>query len=270
MILAYIAWDLQAYSRGRFILGLGTQVKGHNERRFSVKWESPGEKLREVILALRAIWDWWQSGTKLDFQGEFYQHTLMTPFFSPGPIEHPQVPIFIAGVNPYVTRLAGELCDGFHVHPFHSARFLREQLIPDIEAGAPRPTDAPRARALDSSVPRHRRHPRRDRRAAREDPPAGLVLRLDPRVPAGARRARLGHSVRTPRPPRGPRQWSKMPREVSDDMLDAYSLSGSPDEIGAKVKDRYTGLLDRISPYFFPVSEKDQQRWRTILRAIRE
>ena len=136
MILAYIAWDLQAYSRGRFILGLGTQVKGHNERRFSVKWESPGKKLREVILALRAIWDCWQNGTKLDFQGEFYQHTLMTPFFSPGPIEHPKVPIYIAGVNPYVTRLAGELCDGFHVHPFHSARFLRERLIPDIEAGA--------------------------------------------------------------------------------------------------------------------------------------
>ena len=89
-----------------------------------------------MVLALRAIWDCWQNGTKLDFQGEFYQHTLMTPFFNPGPIEHPQVPIFIAGVNPYVTRLAGELCDGFHVHPFHSAHFLRERLIPDIEAGA--------------------------------------------------------------------------------------------------------------------------------------
>ena len=99
MSFAYTAWDLQRASNGRFVLGLGTQVKGHNQRRYSVKWESPGPKLREIVLALRAIWDCWQNGAKLDFQGDFFQHSLMTPAFSPGKIEHPHIPIFVAGVN---------------------------------------------------------------------------------------------------------------------------------------------------------------------------
>ena len=133
---AHIAWDLQASSDGRFTLGLGTQVKGHNERRFGVKWESPAKKLREMILALRAIWDCWQNGTPLKVSGEFYNLTLMTPAFSPEPIANPHVPIYIAGVNPYMCRLAGELCDGFHVHPMHSVRYLQEVVIPNIEQGA--------------------------------------------------------------------------------------------------------------------------------------
>src|SRR6059058_5070664 len=99
MILAHTAWDLQAASNGRFILGLGSQVKGHNERRFSVKFESPGPKLREIVLALRTIWDCWQNGTRLQFKGEFSRFDLMTPFFNPGPIAHPRIPIYISGVN---------------------------------------------------------------------------------------------------------------------------------------------------------------------------
>src|SRR5690349_5796829 len=115
LVHAQIAWDLQAQSNGRFILGLGTQVKGHNERRFGIKWEAPGPRLREMIVAIRAIWDCWQNGTKPRYEGEHYRFTLMTPFFSAGPIAHPKVPIWIAGVNPYMCELAGELCDGFHV-----------------------------------------------------------------------------------------------------------------------------------------------------------
>ncbi len=117
MVIAYTAWDIQKASAGRFILGVGSQVKAHNQRRFSVKFESPGPKLREVVLALRAIWECWQKGTPLRFQGEFYNFDLMTPFFNPGPIEHPKVPIYIAGVNRYMCRMAGEVCDGLHVHP---------------------------------------------------------------------------------------------------------------------------------------------------------
>jgi len=108
LVLAQTAWDLAAQSNGRFILGLGTQVKAHIERRFGATWESPGPKLRELILALRAIWDCWQNGTRLNFRGRFYKLTLMTPFFNPGPIEHPHIPIYIAGVNPYLCRLAGQ------------------------------------------------------------------------------------------------------------------------------------------------------------------
>src|SRR5438034_320588 len=108
MITAYIAWDLQKASGGRMILGLGSQVKGHNERRFSVKFESPGPKLREQVLAIRTIWNCWQTGAKLDFKGEFYRFDLMTPMFNPGPIEHPRIPIYISGVNAYMCRVAGD------------------------------------------------------------------------------------------------------------------------------------------------------------------
>src|SRR5207247_1280248 len=135
MITAHIAWDLQKASDGRFILGLGTQVKGHNERRFSVKFESPGPKLREAVLAIRAIWDCWQNGTKLDFKGQFYRFDLMTPFFNPGPIAHPKIPVYIAGVNRYMCRIAGEVCDGLHVHPFNSPTYLREYVQPALNEG---------------------------------------------------------------------------------------------------------------------------------------
>src|SRR5215471_14725260 len=114
MITAMTAWDLQKASGGRFVLGLGSQVKAHNERRFSVKFESPGPKMAEVIEALRAIWDSWQNGMPLNFRGKSYRFDLMTPFFNPGPIEHPHIPVYIAAVNRWVARMAGEICDGLH------------------------------------------------------------------------------------------------------------------------------------------------------------
>src|SRR5215831_6845106 len=135
MITAMIAWDLQKASKGRFILGLGSQVKAHNERRFSVKFESPGPKMAEAVRAIRAIWDCWQNGTKLNFKGQFYTFDIMTPFFNPGPIEHPKIPIMIAAVNPYMCGVAGEFCDGMHVHPFNSPKYLREVVHPTVEAG---------------------------------------------------------------------------------------------------------------------------------------
>ncbi len=120
-----------AQSGGRFILGLGTQVKAHIERRFGMPWpESPVGKLREQIQVIRAFWDCWQNGTKLNFRGEYYKITLMSPFFNPGPIEHPDIPIYIAGVNTGLAKLAGEMCEGFHAHPFHSPRYLREVILP--------------------------------------------------------------------------------------------------------------------------------------------
>jgi probable F420-dependent oxidoreductase len=128
MVTAQTAWDLQALSGGRFVLGLGTQVKPHIERRFGMTWEAPVAKLRDYVQALRAIWGSWQSGGRLSYRGQFYEHTLMTPFFSPGPIQHPHIPIYIAGVNEGLAHLAGEICDGFHVHPFHSIAYL-EQIV---------------------------------------------------------------------------------------------------------------------------------------------
>src|SRR6476659_1404512 len=134
--IAYTAWDLAAQSKGRFILGLGTQVKAHIERRFGQPWpESVTGKLREQIQVIRSFWDCWQNGTKLNYRGEYYKITLMSPFFNPGTIEHPDIPIYVAGVNTGLAKLAGELCDGFHVHPFHSVKYLREVIVPAISEG---------------------------------------------------------------------------------------------------------------------------------------
>src|SRR2546426_2852831 len=135
LVHAQVAWDLQAASRGRFVLGLGTQVKGHNERRYSTPWTAPGPRLREMIQLIRHVWDVWQNGARPGFQGKYYQFSLMTPFFSPAPLEWPHIPIYIAGVNPYICRLAGELADGLHIHPFHSMKYLRETVMPNVEAG---------------------------------------------------------------------------------------------------------------------------------------
>lgn len=139
MVLAYTAWDLQRYSNGRFILGLGTQVKGHNERRFSVDWEAPGPRLREVVESLRHIWDVFQGRVdRLDYSGDHYSFSLMTDFFNPGPIDHPDIPIYIAGINEYNLRLAGELCDGLAMHGFNTPAYTEDVILPAVAAGAER------------------------------------------------------------------------------------------------------------------------------------
>lgn len=139
MVLAYMGWDLARYSNGRFILGLGTQVKGHNERRFSIKWTSPGPRLREVVESIRHIWDVFQGETdRLDYEGEHYSFSLMTDFFDPGPIEHPDIPIYIAGVNEYNIRLAGEVADGLDLHPFNTPGYTKDVIVPRVTEGADR------------------------------------------------------------------------------------------------------------------------------------
>ncbi len=135
MNLAQIAYDLQAYSGGRFILGLGSQIKPHITKRFSMEWSSPAARMREMILAIRAIWDCWNNGTPLDFRGDFYTHTLMTPFFNPGPNPHGNAKIFLAGVGERMTEVAGETCDGFLCHGFTTERYLREVTVPALERG---------------------------------------------------------------------------------------------------------------------------------------
>lgn len=266
MVLAYTAWDLQKASAGRFILGLGSQVKAHIERRFSVKFEPPGPKLREVVLALRAIWDCWQKGTALNFNGQFYKFGLMTPFFSPGPIQYPSIPIYIAGVNSYMCRMAGEACDGLHVHPFHTPRYLREFVQPAVGEGL---------RASGRS------------RAAFTYASSCFVVTGD----TEAERARNAESVkqqiafygstRTYEPVLAAHGWESVGRElhhksvqgdwkgmaalISDEMLDEFAVSGTYDAIGEKLRERYAGLLDRISLYQSNDSDlNDPRRLRLI------
>ena len=138
MVTAQIAWALQVNSRGRFTLGLGTQVKGHNERRFSVPWVEPAKRLREYVESLRAIWRCWEHGEPLHYEGEHYRFSLMTPEFSPGPSRLPPVPIYVAAVRPTMIRLAARVCDGVRLHGFCTKRYLTEVAMPAIEAGLAR------------------------------------------------------------------------------------------------------------------------------------
>ncbi len=136
MITAMMSWDLQTISQGRFILGLGTQVKGHIERRYSVAWAPPVPRLREYILALRAIWDCWQHGTRLNVRGTHYTFSVMVPLFDPGPIAQPDVPIHIAAINKHMCQLAGEMCEGIRPHPITTRKFITEIMLPNVEFGA--------------------------------------------------------------------------------------------------------------------------------------
>jgi probable F420-dependent oxidoreductase len=269
-VLAYIGWDLARFSKGRFIMGLGTQVKGHNERRFGVKWEKPVDKMREIILAMRAIWDCWQNRTPLDFQGEFFKLNLMTPFFSPSPHDYSNIPIFTAGVNPRMCQLAGELCQGFHGHPLHTARYLREIVVPNIESGLSKAGRQRQAIQLSSSV----------FVIPSDDPKQALAYELEvcqqiafyASTPAyrpvfeiegwGEVAGRLNRLA-------GHGQWSDMPALITDEMLDTFALRGSWSELPKKVLQKYDGLLDRVS-YYFPIAPgQNEDGWRATVAGFR-
>lgn len=269
--LAYLAWDLAALSNGRFILGLGTQVKAHIERRFGVKWEAPVAKLREVILAMRALWDTWQHGTQLNFRGQFFKLTLMSPFFNPGPISHPNIPIYIAGVNRGMCRLAGELCDGFHVHPFHSVQYLREVTLPAIEEGLRTSGRQRNQLELVSSVfvipgdtePERiaASHPIRQQIAFYASTPSyAPVMELHD---WGGTREQLSRLAAKGR-------WGEMPSLISDEMLSVFAISGRWAELPGKIMTRYQGLLDRVM-YYLPFIPGDMDdRWRGAIESFKD
>jgi probable F420-dependent oxidoreductase len=249
-VVAHAAWDLQAASGGRMILGLGTQVKGHIERRFSVKWTAPGPRLREYILALRAIWDAWQTRGPVNFRGEHYAVTLMTPFFAPGPIDHPRIPIYIAAVNAYNLRLAGELCDGVHLHPFHSVKYLREFALPHIEAGLARSGRSRDAVSLATSVFMVTGRNNAEVARAREHARGQIAFYASTRTYEPVLAAH-GWQDLTPRLHKKSVEgdWAGMAALVTDEMLRVFAVEAPLDELRAALDQRYAGLLDRIAPY---------------------
>ena len=264
MTLAHTAWDLAAQSDGRFILGLGTQVKPHIERRFGMPWpESPVNKLREMVLALRAIWRAWQTGEKLNFRGEHFKLTLMTPFFNPGPIPHPQVPVYIAGVNTGLARLCGEVCDGFHVHPFHTAGYLRDVLRPAIAEGAAKAgRDAGRV-ALAASVFTYASAAERE--AARgqiafyaSTPTYRPVLEHHGWGEVGERLSALAAQG----------AWGEMPKLVDEAMLNEFALAAPLAELAGPLKARYAGLVDRVTLYRPFTPGPEDAGWQALAREL--
>ncbi len=250
MVIAYTAWDIQNASAGRFILGLGSQVRAHNQRRFSVKFESPGPKLREVVLALRTIWECWQEGTPLRFRGEFYNFDLMTPFFNPGPIAHPKIPIFIAGVNQYMCRMAGEVCNGLHVHPFHTPKYLREYVHSAVEEGlrasARSRQDFTYATSSFVVVGDTERERCERTEAVRQQIAFYASTRTYEPVLAAHGWEGIGPELHQ-KSLEG--DWRGMTRLITDEMLDTIAVSGTYESIGGRLRERYAGLLDRISLY---------------------
>jgi probable F420-dependent oxidoreductase len=269
-VVAHTAWDLQAASGGRMILGLGTQVKGHIERRFSVSWTAPGPRLREYIQALRAIWGAWQARTPVNFRGEHYAVTLMTPFFAPGPIEHPRIPIYIAAVNAYNLRLAGELCDGVHLHPFHSVKYLREFALPHVEAGLARAGRSREAVARAASVFMVTGRTGDELRHAREHARTQIAFYASTRTYEPVLAAH-GWQDLTPRLHRKSVEgdWAGMAALITDEMLRVFAVEAPLDGLRAALDERYAGLLDRIAPYVALDRRTSPEELRGVAGALR-
>jgi probable F420-dependent oxidoreductase len=250
MIMAHTAWDLQKASGGRFVLGLGTQVKAHNERRFGIKWEPPGPRLREVVLALRAIWDSWQQGTPLNFRGQSYRFDLMSPFFNPGPIEHPRIPVYIAAVNPYMARMAGEICDGLHVHSFHSPKYLREVIHPAVAEGL-RASGRSRKdftfRAATMVVLGDTKDElERSKQAVKQQIAFYASTRTYQAVLAVHG---LDHLVPRLHAKSLEGDWEGMADLISDETLDHFAVTATWETVGAQLRERYAGICDRTQLY---------------------
>jgi probable F420-dependent oxidoreductase len=259
--LAYTAWDLAAQSDGRFMLGLGTQVKAHIERRFGMPWpDSVTGKLREQILAIRALWDAWQNDAKLNFRGEYYKLTLMSPFFNPGPIAHPHIPIYIAGVNEGLAKLAGESCQGFHVHPFHSPRYLREIILPAIQAGLDkqrreRNQISVSVTAFVAASPEEESFARSQIAFYASTPSYRPVMALYGWEGVAERLS--AHAARG--------EWADMPALVTDEMLHEFCLVTDEENLAAALKERYAHLADRLGLYAPFLPGKRAERWKGLV-----
>jgi probable F420-dependent oxidoreductase len=271
MTLANTAWDLQSYSGGRFILGLGSQIKPHITKRFSMEWSRPAARMREMVLAMRAIWDTWLTGERLQFRGEFYTHTLMTPFFAPptsdldgcGPPK-----IFLAGVGELMTEVAGEVCDGFICHAFTTEKYLREVTIPALERGRAKVgktmddfeivgpsfivtgNDDDQTSAAAAGT--------RQQIAFYGSTPAYRNV-LDIHGWGGLQEELNSLSKQG--------EWEKMGTLIDDDILNTFAVVGGPEQIAPEITKRYGDIIERIS--FYAPYDSDPERWQDVMEALK-
>ena len=267
MTTAVTANDLHAFSSGRFVLGLGSQIEAHITRRFSMPWSAPAARMREFVLALRAIWASWQSGNRLYFTGDFYQHTLMTPMFRPKPNPWGTPPVLVAAVGPQMTRTAAEVADGMLVHGFTTQRYLREVTLPQVHAGL---RESGRERGdFTMSYPglvvtgESERAFTRARDAVRKQlafygatPAYRAVLELHGWGDLHDELHRLSKFG----------DWDTMTGLIDDTMLDAFAVVGEPDRVGPEIRRRFHGMVDRFTLYApYPMPEAVR---RTIVTAL--
>jgi probable F420-dependent oxidoreductase len=271
MTLANTAWDLQMCSQGRFILGLGSQIKPHITKRFSMEWSHPAPRMREMILAIRAIWDTWQNGTKLDFRGDFYTHTLMTPFFSPdkGDLGDFGVPkIYLAGVGGLMTEVAGEVCDGFLCHGFTTERYLREVTLPALERG--RAKAGKTMEGFDIVGPSFVVTGTTDQEMEAASAGTRQQIAFYGSTPAykpvldlhgwgGLQEELNGLSKQG--------EWVKMGTLIDDEILNTFAVVGPPEQIAPELHTRYGDVISRIS--FYAPYRSDPDRWSQVLADIK-
>ncbi|MEZ5372137.1 MAG: TIGR03617 family F420-dependent LLM class oxidoreductase [Microthrixaceae bacterium] len=248
MTLANAGWDLQTITGGRFVLGLGSQIRPHVEQRFGMPWSRPAARMREMVLAIRAIWAAWETGEPLDFTGEFYAHTRMAPAFDPGPNPFGPPPILTAGFGPRMTEVAGEVADGFLVHPLNTRRSLEELTLPAIARGAARarrsPGDVELTCVTIVVTGRDEDEMRRSREAVRGQlafygttPAYRPVLDLHGRGDL--------HRQLKARARRG--EWESMAELIDDEFLEEVAVVGEPDSIAPALRRRLDGISDHVS-----------------------
>ena len=253
MILANLGFDLNLLSKGRFILGLGSQIKPHITKRFSMPWSSPAARMKEMISAIQAIWDCWQNGTKLDFRGEFYSHTLMTPFFTPASNPYGTPKIYVAAVGPLMTKVVAESADGLLVHPFHTVKYMEEITLPGVKEGLAEANKSEKnfdfsisvmtATGLDEESFINSVNAVRNQIAFYGSTPAyrGVLESCD----AGDLQERLNLLSKEGK-------WAEMAKMIDNDILNNIAVIAENPELAAKeIKKRYEGKGDRLTPALY-------------------
>lgn len=266
--LAHIGHDLQKFSKGRFILGLGSQIKAHIEKRFSAQFSQPAARMRELILATRAVWRTWEEGEPLRFEGDFYRLTLMTPFFSPGPTGYGPPRVFLAAVGEKMTEVVGEVCDGMFVHGFTTEKYLRETTLPALERGL---ATSGRTRAdIELSFPTFMVTGDTDEEWQKADAAVREQIAFYGSTPAyrpvleahgwGEVQDQLNALSKQG-------QWKEMGKVITDDILDAFAVRGSPSELPGLVMARFGDLVDRIS--FYAPYRTDPEQWADVVAGFK-
>jgi probable F420-dependent oxidoreductase len=268
MSLAILANDLNVLSKGRFILGIGSQVQAHIEKRFSMPWSHPAPRMREFILAMHAIWRAFEGSEKLEFRGRFYTHTLLTPFFSPGKSPYGRPRVFLAAVGEKMTEVAGEVADGLLVHGFTTKPYLEQVTIPALERGLKKA--GRRREDFQVSYPAFVVTGEDDDQMRQAEMLVKSQIAFYGSTPAyrpvlelhgwGDLQPQLNALSKQGR-------WAEMGKLISDEVLDAFAVKGRPDEIAPRLRERFGGLVDRIS--FYAPYHMSQERWREIVAALK-
>lgn len=271
MLLANLGWDLQALSKGRFHLGLGTQIKPHITKRFSMEWSRPAARAREMIAAIQAIWATWLTGEPLRFRGEFYTHTLMTPFFTPdrsdlGDVGLPK--IWLAGVGELMTQTAGEVADGFICHGFTTERYLREVTLPNLQEGRERAGKSMEGFLISGPFFVVTGHT--DEEFARSDAATRQQIAFYGSTPAYRKVLELhGWDDLHPRLHSLSKQgdWEAMGQLITDDVLEAFAVVAAPELVADELHHRYGDVVDRIS--FYAPGQSNSTQWRPVMDALK-